>query len=109
MRSCFQFKNNLLKEEICIIVLVFVCIVELIILINNSADFESVDISNTTCSISEHLGRRIFFHICTKDKNHLVYDLRYFWREEEKDTYLKPKKIGVQLTSEEFTKVCNFC
>lgn len=103
------FRSHL--KQLCIIILIALCLTELgVILFMKiySFDREFVDISNTTCSVSEHLGRRIFFHICAKDVDHLVYDLRYFWRQ-EKEQYLKPERIGVQLIPEEFRKVCHFC
>ena len=65
-----------------------------------------VNLTGVNCSSSAYLGRKLFFHICLKEKK-IVYDIRYFW--ENKDKILKADIIGVQLNQAEFKKNCKYC
>lgn len=67
---------------------------------------ERIDLANTTCNHIVYIGRRIFFHECSKD-NKTVYDLRYFWKDTEHRW--KANVIGVQMYSHEFDKMCKYC
>lgn len=72
-----------------------------------SSDYdEQVDISTTNCTYSSHIGRRIFFHTCLKE-NKTVYDIRYFWLDD--DDILQASIIDVKVSLEEFSKICNYC
>lgn len=65
-----------------------------------------VNLTNTTCVYSRHLGGRLFFHECMKGQK-TVYDLRYFFKNDD-DGMLKASIIGVQMSPEIYSKVCNF-
>lgn len=65
-----------------------------------------VDMDNTTCKLSINLGRKIFFHVCTKDSSY-VYDIRYFFKDNQNK--VKPYIAGVQLLEREFRKLCLQC
>lgn len=78
-----------------------------LLIFSKSCDYEGeINLNNTSCTLSENIGRRLFLHICSKDSLP-VYDIRYFWRDEP--GYLKPEVIGVQLTESEFRRVCAQC
>lgn len=91
---------------------IIISIIRLEVLENyNTCDYEDynnlrVNITNTTCLKSTYIGRKIFFHTCLKD-NATVYDLRYFWLNE--DRTLRANIFGIQMSSDEFVKICNFC
>lgn len=55
------------------------------------------------CIHSEHLGRRLYFHICVKE-NVKVFDIRYFWKNDLGG--IKPQIIGVQLSEHQYEKIC---
>lgn len=101
--------DYLVNKQKLILLSVF-CVISLLgvlILLNeNISTKERVDIRNTTCYISENIGRRIYLHICRKDR-FKVYDLRYFWKNESQ--FLKPEIVGVQLYENEFLKLCARC
>lgn len=65
-----------------------------------------VNLTNTSCVYSRHLVGRLFFHECMKGQK-TVYDLRYFFKDED-DGMLKASIIGVQMSQEVYSKVCNF-
>lgn len=66
----------------------------------------AVNITNTTCTKSVHITRKIFFHECLKD-NQTIYDLRYFWADENNE--LHASIIGVQISAIEYKKLCQMC
>lgn len=96
------------KIKLCFtLIIVLAAVLVVTVLFTKTCDYEErVDISNTTCIHSEYIGRKLFFHVCMKE-NKPVYDVRYFWR--DKNTTLKADIIGVQMTTKEFAKICNFC
>lgn len=110
--QAFSFFSSAIMEgmkiKLCItLVIILAAVLEVTILFTKTCDYEErVDISNTTCIHSEYIGRKLFFHICRKEKK-TVYDVRYFWR--DKNTTLKADIIGVQMSTKEFAKICNFC
>ena len=65
-----------------------------------------VNLTGVNCSLSTHIGRKLFFHVCLKE-NKKVYDVRYFW--ENEDQILKANIIGVQMNQAEFEKICKYC
>lgn len=67
---------------------------------------DNSDLKNSTCYFSQYLGRRLYFHICSKF-NSAVYDIRYFFKDEF--GYLKPYVVGIQLSEQEFFQICNKC
>lgn len=96
-------------NKIGIALIIIIGIIEIVIFslyIKNHGN--EVDLANTTCTTSAYIGRRIFLHICTKE-NKTVYDLRYFWKDTDTTHTWKANIIGVQMTSNEFIKMCNFC
>ena len=60
-----------------------------------------VNITNTSCTKSVHIARKIFFLECFKN-NKIVYDLRYFWSDE--NSGLHARIIGLQVSATEFKK-----
>lgn len=93
----------------CMILLVLGIFIMLCLLIFDKNHCESeaeVDISNSSCSESLYIGRSLFFHQCIKD-NKTVFDIRYFWKENLNDRTLKADIIGVQMSVDEFLKICN--
>lgn len=91
--------------------LLTLCLVELIIFLsiyyNTECEYgDKIDLKNTSCSHSENLGTKLYFHICEKE-NSKVYDLRYFWKEEL--DRIKPQIIGVQLSERQFKTICQQC
>lgn len=99
-------------EKIFIFLTAFVFTIEILLFITfvseckEKEEIKKINISNTPCTISKHIGRKIFLHICKKNEE-VVYDIRYFWSNESQT--LKPEIIGVQLTEREFQNVCKFC
>lgn len=92
-----------------IVLIIIIGIIEIIIFSLYIKDYERVvDLANTTCTMSAYIGRKMFFHICIKE-NKTVYDLRYFWKDTDTTHAWKADIIGVQMTSNEFIKMCNFC
>ena len=74
----------------------------------SECDYEKqVNLTNTTCTHSVYIGRKLFFHKCAKE-NKTIFDLRYFWKDTEGGT-LKANIIGVQMSLKEFLKICNYC
>ena len=65
-----------------------------------------VNITNTSCTKSVHIARKIFFHECFKN-NKTIYDLRYFWSDEK--SALHASIIGLQVSATEFKKLCQMC
>lgn len=66
-------------------------------------DMLKVNITNTSCTKSVHIARKIFFHECLKN-NKTVYDLRYFWTDE--NNTLHASIIGIQISVFEYKKIC---
>lgn len=100
---------NVNKVKCAIALIAIIGIVEVILFYDYSHEFGGyVDISNTTCTKSKHIRRKLFLHVCLKE-NKTVYDLRYFWRAEEEGDALKASAIGVQMTTDDFLKICNYC
>lgn len=98
---------NMNKVKYAIALIAIIAIVEIILFYDYSHEFgEYVDIKNTTCIKSKHIRRKLFLHVCSKE-NKTVYDLRYFWRGE--GDALKASVIGVQMTTDDFLKICNYC
>lgn len=98
-----------LLNIICFVLIIIVAIIELILYCTVlSASEEQVDLSNTTCTESVHIARKLFFHKCLKE-NKTIFDIRYFWKNEEENNVLKASIIGVQMINEEFNKLCNYC
>lgn len=97
------------SKVLCIIILGAFCLLEFFILLLDfdEEDVGEVDLNNTTCRFSENIGRRIFLHICSKHNSN-VYDIRHFFRGED-EPYLKPDRIGVQLSATEFCRICSIC
>lgn len=90
-------------------VVITIEILLLIIFVNVCKEKNSgnkINISNIPCTISKHIGRKIFLHVCKKN-DEMVYDIGYFWS--NKSQTLKPEIIGVQLTKTEFQNVCKIC
>ena len=73
---------------------------------NISQDLIEVNITNTRCVKSIHIARKIFFHECLKD-NRTIYDLRYFWSDE--NNTLHASIIGLQISDTEYKKLCQMC
>lgn len=65
-----------------------------------------VNLTNTSCTKSVHIARKIFLHECLKN-NKTIYDLRYFWTDENKT--LHASIIGLQLSETEYKKFCTMC
>lgn len=65
-----------------------------------------VNITNTSCTKSVHIARKIFFHECLKN-NKTIYDLRYFWLDEKNS--LRASIIGLQISAIEYKKLCEMC
>ena len=65
-----------------------------------------VNLTSVNCSLSTHIGRKLFFHVCLKE-NKKVYDVHYFW--ENEDQILKAKIIRLQMNQAEFKKICKYC
>lgn len=65
-----------------------------------------VNITNTSCTKSVHIARKIFLHKCFKN-NKTVYDLRYFWTDENHT--LRASIIGLQISETEYKKFCQIC
>lgn len=65
-----------------------------------------VNITNTSCTKSVHIARKIFFHECLKN-NKTIYDLRYFWTNE--NNTLHASIIGLQISAAEYIKFCKMC
>lgn len=96
-------------NKIGVVLVIIIGVIEIIIFSLYIKEYEGeVDLANTTCTTSVHIGRKIFFHICMKE-NKSVYDLRYFWKDTDTTHTWKANIIGVQMTSNEFIKLCNFC
>lgn len=90
-----------------IIILSILCLSELLLFVSRTdVDDGVVNLNDTKCFYSENIGRRIFIHVCEIDDRR-VFDIRYFWHRE--DEYLKPERIGVQLTQLEFDRLCAVC
>jgi len=87
-----------------VVILALVCVVELIVLFAPNEEY--VDLSKSTCSVSENIGRRVYFHKCLKEKS-VVYDIRQFYYNGTND--LKPEVHGIQLFKHEFMKLCQQC
>lgn len=84
-----------LLNKICFGLIITIAIIELIVYCTIlSVSEEQVNITNTTCKKSLHIGRNLFFHKYIKE-NKTVYDLRYFWKNEEENGGLKASIIGV--------------
>ena len=92
-----------IAATIVFVTVMIVCI--FLIDVGHSAE-DQVNITNTTCTVSELLGRRVFFHVCSKADS-TVYDVRHFWKDDHK--MLKASVFGVQMSSEEFSKICTYC
>lgn len=98
-----------LLSKICFALVIAIGIIELIVYYAMFTESEGqVDLTNTTCTESVYIGRKLFFHKCMKE-NKTVYDLRYFWKDKEADGALKANIIGVQMITDEFNKICKFC
>ena len=87
------------------------CVIYSVILLSiihfrNESMENRVNLTGINCSLSTHVGRKLFFHICFKE-NKKVYDIRYFW--ENEDRILKADIIGVQMNQAEFNKICKHC
>ena len=65
-----------------------------------------VNITNTQCVKSVHIARKIFFHECLKN-NKTIYDLRYFWPDE--NNTLHASIIGLQFSVKEYKIFCQLC
>lgn len=65
-----------------------------------------VNITNTSCTKSVHIARKIFLHECLKN-NKTIYDLRYFWTDENHT--LHASIIGLQISETEYKKFCEMC
>lgn len=87
-------------------ILILTCAVETILLIQPEFYEIKIDLSTSSCNHSENLGRKIFLHKCVKEHNTVVYDIRYFFKQ---NYTLKPDIIGVQLFEHEFKKLCQQC
>lgn len=98
------------KKHAGIYSVLIICMIIGFYFLHNSNHVESnmnrVNITNTNCSLSVYLGRKIFFHICTI-WNNTVYDIRYFWQ--DSDEILKADFVGVQLNAKEYSKICQYC
>lgn len=105
-------KNFSKKTWFYIVVLLSVMIVDFIVFAiyfqtqTTIKSSEKINISNSTCSVSKHIGRKIFLHICLKNKQE-IFDIRYFFSNRTLNPF--PEIIGVQLTKREFRKVCEVC
>lgn len=96
-----------MRVWVIITLLCIICVLEPLLWLNRcDYDGETINLNNTNCTYSENIGRRLFFHICSKD-NYMIYDIRYFWRDEP--GHLKPEVVGVQLSQLEFQRVCSQC
>lgn len=83
--------------------LFFVCFGFIFFFTVYESEIITVDISNSSCHKSIHLGRSYFFHICSKE-NKNVFDIRYFFKSDQGN--LEPYFVGVQMNENEFTKLC---
>lgn len=96
------------KTTIAIVILAFVFaivfVVELLVLLVPNREY--VDLSKSNCSVSENIGRRVYFHKCSKEDG-VVYDIRKFYY--NSTNVLKPELHGIQLFKNEFMKLCQQC
>lgn len=73
----------------------------------SGCDFEEkINLTNTECFHSIYIGRKLFLHECMKN-NRTIFDLRYFWRYDLNDK-LKADTVGIQMSKEEFIKICTY-
>lgn len=95
-------------KNLSLLVLITLVAVELIVIISNHIDLieTEIDIKNSTCFLSTHIGRKLFYHECTKDGGR-VHDIRHFFN--ANSTHLTASFLGVQLSEKEFQKVCEQC
>ena len=77
-----------------------------IISLKNDPEENRENLTGVNRSLSTYIGRKLFFHVCMKE-NQKVYDVRYFW--ENEDRILKAGIIGVQMNQPEFHKICKYC
>lgn len=100
---------NKITLSIIIIALSVFVILECYFVINCSRhDFEEkINLTNTECIYSIHIGRKLFLHECIKN-NKSIFDLRYFWKHDLNDE-LKADIVGIQMSKEEFIKICTYC